>query len=134
MKNYDRINALPPEGIERNRAHIVGGGIAGLASAVFLVDDAHMPGESRVDGLLKRTTRFGLDAVGARPLRHSGQPAIKFRHSGAPDRAENRLRWALEAAMRRRARWLRDSPNRLHSGIRSTSETSPLATDGLPKS
>jgi myosin-crossreactive antigen len=46
MKNYDRINALPPEGIERKRAHIVGGGIAGLASAVFLVDDAHMPGEN----------------------------------------------------------------------------------------
>jgi oleate hydratase len=32
MRNYDRINALPPEGIERKRARIVGGGIAGLAT------------------------------------------------------------------------------------------------------
>ncbi len=34
-----------PEGIERKSAHIVGGGIAGLAAAVFLVDDAHMPAD-----------------------------------------------------------------------------------------
>jgi oleate hydratase len=46
MKNYDRINAVPPEGIERKHAHIVGGGIAGLATGVFLVDEAHMPGEN----------------------------------------------------------------------------------------
>jgi oleate hydratase len=46
MKNYYRINALPPKGIERKRAHIVGGGIAGLATAVFLVDDAHVPGKN----------------------------------------------------------------------------------------
>jgi oleate hydratase len=43
MRNYDKINALPPDGIEHKRAHIIGGGIAGLAAAVFLVDDAHMP-------------------------------------------------------------------------------------------
>ncbi len=43
MRNYDRINARPPEGIERKRAHILGGGIAGLAAAAFLVDDAHLP-------------------------------------------------------------------------------------------
>jgi oleate hydratase len=46
MKNYDRVNALPPEGIERKKAHIVGGGIAGFATAAFLIDDAHMPGEN----------------------------------------------------------------------------------------
>ena len=46
MKNYYRINALPPKGIERKRAHIVGGGIAGLATAAFLVDDAHMPAKN----------------------------------------------------------------------------------------
>jgi oleate hydratase len=45
MRNYARISAPPPEGIERKRAHIVGGGIAGLAAAVFLVDDAHMPAD-----------------------------------------------------------------------------------------
>ena len=46
MRNYDRINALPPEGIENKRAHIVGGGIGGLAAAAFLVSDAHMPAEN----------------------------------------------------------------------------------------
>lgn len=43
MRNFDRINALPPQGIENKRAHIIGGGIAGLAAAAFLIDDAHMP-------------------------------------------------------------------------------------------
>ena len=43
MRNYDRINVLPPKGIENKSAHIIGGGIAGLASAAFLVTDAHMP-------------------------------------------------------------------------------------------
>jgi len=43
MRNYDRINALPPHGIEGKSAHIIGGGIAGLATAVFLVSDAGMP-------------------------------------------------------------------------------------------
>ena len=31
MRNYDRINAPAPDGIERKRAHIIGGGIAGLS-------------------------------------------------------------------------------------------------------
>lgn len=35
-----------PAGIENRKAHIVGGGIAGLAAAAFLVDDAGMPGEN----------------------------------------------------------------------------------------
>ncbi len=33
-------------GIDGRRAHIVGGGIAGLATAVFLIDDAKMPGQN----------------------------------------------------------------------------------------
>lgn len=33
-----------PVGIDGRKAHIVGGGIAGLATAVFLIDDAKMPG------------------------------------------------------------------------------------------
>jgi len=33
MRNYDRINALPPERINDKRAHIIGGGMAGLAAA-----------------------------------------------------------------------------------------------------
>ena len=34
---------LKPAGIDDRRANIVGGGIAGLATAVFLIDDAQMP-------------------------------------------------------------------------------------------
>ncbi len=43
MRNYDRVNALPPDGIGDKRAHVIGGGIVGLAAAAFLVSDAHMP-------------------------------------------------------------------------------------------
>lgn len=43
MKNYDRINARKPENIDQRHAHILGGGIAGLATAAFLTKDGHMP-------------------------------------------------------------------------------------------
>ena len=46
MKNYDRVNPRTPEGIEQRHAYIVGGGIAGLSAAAFLVRDAHMPGKN----------------------------------------------------------------------------------------
>ncbi|MGN1235227.1 MAG: oleate hydratase [Christensenellaceae bacterium] len=46
MKNYDRVSPRKPEGIEKRKAYIVGGGIAGLSAAAFLVRDAHMPGEN----------------------------------------------------------------------------------------
>ncbi len=39
-------HAPKPEGIEKRKAYIVGGGIAGLATAAFLVDDARMPGKN----------------------------------------------------------------------------------------
>ncbi|MCI1726893.1 MAG: oleate hydratase [Lachnospiraceae bacterium] len=39
-------HAVRPEGIEKKKAYIVGGGIAGLAAAAFLADDAGMPGEN----------------------------------------------------------------------------------------
>ena len=39
-------HANKPKGIENRKAHIIGGGIAGLAAAAFLVDDAGMPGEN----------------------------------------------------------------------------------------
>ena len=44
MKQFDNVRAHKPEGIEDRRAYIVGGGIAGLASAVFLIDDCYVPG------------------------------------------------------------------------------------------
>ncbi len=43
MLFYDRVNATIPEGIEDKTAHVIGGGIAGLAAAAFLATDAHMP-------------------------------------------------------------------------------------------
>lgn len=47
MKIYDlKYNAKAPEGIEKRKAFIIGGGIAGLSAAVYLVDDIHMPGQN----------------------------------------------------------------------------------------
>ena len=47
MKIYDlKYNAKAPEGIESRKAYIIGGGLAGLAAAAFLIDDAGMPGEN----------------------------------------------------------------------------------------
>lgn len=44
MKLYDFLyHPKTPEGIENRKAYIIGGGIAGLATAAFLVDDAKMP-------------------------------------------------------------------------------------------
>lgn len=46
MRNYDRVHPRKPDGIENRKAYIVGGGIAGLSAAAFLVRDAQMPGEN----------------------------------------------------------------------------------------
>ena len=43
MLFYDQVNAAIPDDIERKTAHIIGGGISGLAAAAFLATDAHMP-------------------------------------------------------------------------------------------
>jgi len=43
MLFYDQVNAATPDGIGRKTAHIIGGGIGGLAAAAFLATDAHMP-------------------------------------------------------------------------------------------
>lgn len=41
MNIYNLFYKAPaPEGIEERNAHIIGGGMAGLAAAVFLIDDA----------------------------------------------------------------------------------------------
>lgn len=46
MRNYDRVHPRKPEAIEERKAYIVGGGIAGLSAAAFLVRDAQMPGKN----------------------------------------------------------------------------------------
>lgn len=43
MGNYQRINPVVQEGISSKKAYLVGGGIASLAAAAFLIRDAHMP-------------------------------------------------------------------------------------------
>ncbi len=46
MRNYDRVHPRKPEGIDEKHAYIIGGGIAGLSAAAFLVRDAQMPGKN----------------------------------------------------------------------------------------
>lgn len=46
MRNYDRAKVPVPKDIGRKKAHIIGGGIAGFATAAFLVEDCGMPGEN----------------------------------------------------------------------------------------
>ncbi|MBZ9622185.1 oleate hydratase [Clostridium sp. FP2] len=46
MGNYQNINTLEPEGIENKRAYLVGGGIASLAAAAYLIRDGHMDGKN----------------------------------------------------------------------------------------
>lgn len=44
MGAYQRFKPLPTDGIETRKAWIVGGGIAGLAAAFYLIRDGRMPG------------------------------------------------------------------------------------------
>lgn len=44
MNNYERINPKAPKNIEKRHAYLLGGGIASLSAAAFLIRDAHMPG------------------------------------------------------------------------------------------
>lgn len=47
MKIYDfKYNAKAPQGIEDRNAFIIGGGIAGLAAATYLIDDIHLPAKN----------------------------------------------------------------------------------------
>jgi len=65
MNIYNTMYRAPkPEGIERRKAYIVGGGIAGLAAAVFLADDAGMPGENIT--ILEKLTVVGGSMDGIR--------------------------------------------------------------------
>jgi len=78
MNIYKTMYHAPkPEGIEKSKAYIMGGSIAGLATAAFLVDDAQMPGEnitileklSDVGGSMDGTkNEFGYQCRGEREL------------------------------------------------------------------
>lgn len=43
---YQRHRPLPVEGVEDRKAWIIGGGIAGMAAAFYLIRDGHMPAEN----------------------------------------------------------------------------------------
>ncbi|MDO9326626.1 MAG: oleate hydratase, partial [Methanoregula sp.] len=45
MGNYNNVRAKKPEGIEKKRAFLIGGGIGSLAAAFYLIHDGHMDGK-----------------------------------------------------------------------------------------
>ncbi|TDT72379.1 oleate hydratase [Hypnocyclicus thermotrophus] len=64
MGNYQKINTLKPEGIESKKAYLIGGGIASLAAAAYLINDGHMNGEKIT--ILEQGNIFGgaMDGIG----------------------------------------------------------------------
>lgn len=46
MGNYQKINPRSTKNIERRKAYLLGGGIASLSAAAFLIRDGHMPGKN----------------------------------------------------------------------------------------
>jgi len=65
MHIYETMYHAPkPKGIENRKAYIVGGGIAGLAAAAFLADDAGMPGENII--IFEKTIHVGGSMDGIR--------------------------------------------------------------------
>jgi len=63
MFNYERINSKAKSGIEKRHAYLLGGGIGSLASAAFLIHDAHMPGKNI--HILEQLDRMGGSMDGA---------------------------------------------------------------------
>ena len=60
--NYEAFaRSRKPKDVEKKQAYIVGGGLAGLAAAVFLIRDGHMEGRKsmcwRKLSLFRRLTR-----------------------------------------------------------------------------
>jgi len=46
MQMYERINTVAQKDIEKKHAYLVGGGIASLSAAAFLIRDGHMPAKN----------------------------------------------------------------------------------------
>ncbi|MGW0211367.1 oleate hydratase [Streptomyces sp. NPDC003233] len=105
VRNYDRINAQPPEGINEKRAHILGGGIAGLAAAAFLVDDAHMPGTNVTVYEASGTTGGAMDAAGGVPRLTAPAAPPLLNPGDCPGQERSR-----DARASRRLRRLRRNP------------------------
>lgn len=83
MRNYDRINTLPPNRIAEKHAHIIGGGLAGLSAATFLVSDAGMPSAN-------------ITIYDTLPLMGGSMDAAGDAHSGYTSRGERELEAYME--------------------------------------
>ena len=46
MGNYQKINPLKTNSIESKKVYLIGGGIASLAAAAYLIRDGHMAGKN----------------------------------------------------------------------------------------
>lgn len=64
MGNYQKINPIAPKNIGARKAYLIGGGIASLAAAAFLIRDAHMPGKNI--NILEESKIYGgsMDGIG----------------------------------------------------------------------
>ncbi|MHC1748224.1 MAG: oleate hydratase [Cellulosilyticaceae bacterium] len=63
MGNYQRINPLAQENIELKKAYLVGGGIASLSAAAYMIHDGHMVGKNIT--ILEETQVLGGGMDGA---------------------------------------------------------------------
>lgn len=63
MGNYQRINTLPKPGCESRKAYLVGGGIASLSAAAFMIRDGHMEGRNIT--ILEESKKLGGSMDGA---------------------------------------------------------------------
>lgn len=68
MGNYQRINPLTREGIENKKAYLIGGGIASLAAAAYMIRDGHMNGNNIT--IFEETGVFGGAMDGAGDAEH----------------------------------------------------------------
>ncbi len=64
MGNFQNINTVKPKGVEKKKAYLVGGGIASLAAAAYLIRDGHMDGKNIT--ILEETNILGgaMDGCG----------------------------------------------------------------------
>ncbi len=68
MGNYQRINSLKKDGIENKKAYLIGGGIASLAAAAYLIRDGHMDGKNIT--IMEETHVLGGGMDGAGDAEH----------------------------------------------------------------
>ena len=64
MSSYQKINPKKPINIENRHAYLIGGGIASLAAAAYLIKDGHMPAKNI--NILEQDNIFGgaMDGAG----------------------------------------------------------------------